>query len=53
MWYRRCAVDDCCKIIIINFVLLVIQTTQLLEVVRWNDDATAHDPLRMRITNRT
>jgi hypothetical protein len=31
-----------------------MSTRALLEVVRWNDDdAIAHDPLRMRITNLT
>jgi hypothetical protein len=43
-----------CKLHIFKFLHSVIPASQLLEIVRWNyDDAIAHGPLRMRITNLT
>jgi hypothetical protein len=37
-----------------NFPNSAVPTREFLKVVRWNgDDAIAHDPLRLRITNLT
>jgi hypothetical protein len=51
--YGRYAIGDCCKLIIFKFLHSAVPTRRLLEVVRWNVDAIAHDPLRMHISNLT
>jgi hypothetical protein len=49
--YGRFAIGYCSKRGVFNFLHSIIPTLRHLEVVRWNnDDAIAHDPLRMRIT---
>jgi hypothetical protein len=54
MLYGYNTIGDKRKLIDFNFWHSVISTGELLAVVRWNDDdAIAHDPLRMRITNLT
>jgi hypothetical protein len=54
IWREPFAIGDKCKLRIFNFLFPIIATKELFEVVTWNDnDATAHDPLRMRITNIT
>jgi hypothetical protein len=51
IWCALYAIGDEYKLIFFNFQHSAIPSRQLLEFLRWNDDATTHDPLRMRITN--
>jgi hypothetical protein len=54
IWYGHYAICDNCRLMILNFLHLVIPTRQLLEFMRLNDDdATTHDLLHMCITDLT